>query len=121
MSKSWAARVAVVGGGLAGSLARHAVQIEADDGWLPWGTLSVNVAGAFLLGVLTSRVARSGRPELAAAFLGVGVLGAVTTFSGLVGQLAAMPLPRAMAYASVSIVLGLAAAVSGMRLGRVPA
>lgn len=118
MSKSWSIRAAVLGGGLSGSMARYAVQRAADDGGFPWGTLSVNVAGAFLLGVLTSRVARSRRPELAAAFLGVGVLGAFTTFSALAGQLGAMPLLKAMAYASVSVVLGLAAAISGIRLGR---
>jgi CrcB protein len=118
MPKSWAMRVAVLGGGLVGSVARHAVQRAADDGGFPWGTLSVNVAGAFLLGVLASRVARSRRPELAAAFLGVGALGAFTTFSALVGQLDVMSVTKAMAYASVSIVLGLAAAIFGIRLGR---
>jgi CrcB protein len=120
MSKSWTMRVAVLGGGLVGSVARHAVQRAADDGGFPWGTLSVNVVGAFLLGMLTSRVARSRRPELAAAFLGVGALGAFTTFSALVSQLEGISLPKAMAYTSVSIVLGLAAAVSGIRLGRGP-
>jgi len=113
--------MAVLGGGLVGSIARQVVQRAADDDGFPWGTLSVNVGGAFLLGVLTSRVARVRRPELAAAFLGVGALGAFTTFSALVGQLGAMPLPKAMAYASVSVVLGLTAAVSGIRLGRAPA
>jgi CrcB protein len=121
MSKSWTMRVAVLAGGLVGSLARYAVQKAADDGGLPWGTLSVNVAGAFLLGLLTSRVARSRRPELAAAFLGVGVLGAFTTFSALVGQLEGMSLPKAMVYASLSVVLGLAAAIAGIRLARTPA
>jgi CrcB protein len=121
MSKSWTMRVAVLLGGLVGSLARYAVQNAVDDGGLPWGTLTVNVAGTFLLGLLTSRVARSRRPELAAAFLGVGALGAFTTFSALVGQLEGMSLPKAMVYASVSVVLGLAAAISGIRLGRTQA
>ena len=114
-------RSAVLGGGLVGSLARHVVQTAADGGGLPWGTLAVNVAGAFLLGVLASRVTRFRQPELAASFLGVGALGAFTTFSALVGQLEAMPTFKAVAYASMSVVLGLAAAVSGMRLGRTPA
>jgi CrcB protein len=121
MSKSWTMRAAVLAGGLVGSLVRFTVQRVGDDGGFPWGTLSVNVVGAFLLGVLTSRVARSRRPELAAAFLGVGALGAFTTFSALVAQLGGMSLPQAMTYASVSVVLGLAAAVSGIRLGQAPA
>lgn len=113
-------RAAVLGGGLVGSLARHAVQTAADDGGFPWGTLAVNVAGAFLVGVLASRVTRFRKPELAASFLGVGTLGAFTTFSALVGQLEAMPIFTAVIYASISVVLGLAAAVFGIRLGRTP-
>jgi len=113
-------RGAVLAGGLVGSVARHAMQRAADDSGFPWGTLLVNVVGAFFLGVLTSRVARSRRPELAAAFLGVGALGAFTTFSTFVGQLGVMSLPKAMAYASASVVLGLAAAVAGIRLGGTP-
>lgn len=101
-----------------GSLARYLVQSAADVHSFPWGTLSVNVLGAFLLGVLTSRAGRLRRPELTAAFIGVGVLGAFTTFSALVGQVDAMALPNAIAYASVSVAIGLAAAVSGIRLGR---
>jgi CrcB protein len=118
MLKSWTMRGAVLVGGLVGSVARHAIQRAADDSGFPWGTLLVNVVGAFFLGVLTSRVARSRRPEFAAAFLGVGALGAFTTFSALVGQVEGMSFPKAMAYASASVVLGLAAAVIGSRLGR---
>jgi len=118
MSKAWTMRAAVLAGGLVGSVARYLVQSAADVDGFPWGTLLVNVLGAFLLGVLTSRVGRFQRPELAAALLGVGALGAFTTFSALVGQVTDMGLPEALAYVSVSVVLGLAAAVSGTRLGR---
>lgn len=121
MSKSWAMRAAVLAGGLVGSVARHSVQMAVDGGGFPWGTLTVNVAGAFLLGVLASGVTRLRKPELAASFLGVGALGAFTTFSALVVQLEAMPASKALAYASMSVVMGLAAAVSGIRLGRTPA
>ncbi len=118
MSKPWTMRAAVLAGGLVGSVARYLVQRVADSNPLPWGTLLVNVLGAFLLGVLTSRVGRARRPELVAAALGVGALGAFTTFSALVGQVDDMSLPNALTYASVSVALGLAAAVSGLRLGR---
>ena len=114
-------RAAVLAGGLAGSLARYLVQSAADVHTFPWGTLLVNVLGAFLLGVLTGRAGGLRRPEMTAAFLGVGVLGAFTTFSALVGQIDDMALPGAIAYASASVALGLAAAVSGIRLGRAPA
>ena len=43
----------------------------------PWGTLAVNLTGAFVLGVLVGRGARRRRLPLA----GIGLLGAYTTFS----------------------------------------
>lgn len=47
------------------------------DGRLPWGTVAVNVAGSFLLG-LFGALALSGS---VAAFLGTGFCGGLTTYS----------------------------------------
>ena len=50
----------------------------------PWGTLLVNVAGSFAIGLLAALVTADGRPALGAdarAFVMVGVLGGFTTFS----------------------------------------
>jgi CrcB protein len=47
------------------------------DGYLHWGTILVNVAGSFLLGAF-SGMALSGN---AAALLGTGFCGALTTYS----------------------------------------
>lgn len=47
------------------------------DGYLHWGTILVNLAGSFLLGVL-SGLAVSGN---AMALLGTGFCGALTTYS----------------------------------------
>lgn len=116
MSRKWILRAVVLAGGFGGSSARFLVQEAADGNSFPWGTLLANVLGAFLLGFLTGR--RRGRSELAAAGLGVGVIGAFTTFSALMGQISSMSLPAAVIYGSLSILLGLAAAVSGIRLAR---
>jgi CrcB protein len=89
-----------------------------DEGRLPWGTLLANLLGAFVLGVLTVRVGRMQRPELAAALLGVGAVGAFTTFSALIGQLTTLPWTSAAAYVTVTIVLGLVAAVLGVQAGK---
>jgi len=71
--------------GALGCLSRYAV-----SGWvyalagraLPWGTLAVNVAGSFLLGLIMEGSLRSTllSPELRLG-LGVGFLGGFTTFS----------------------------------------
>ena len=52
------------------------------DGRLPWGTVLVNVAGSFALG-LFSGLALSGG---VLAFLGVGFCGALTTYSAFAVQ-----------------------------------
>ena len=74
-------------GGALGSVARYACSGIAVR-WLgasfPYGTLFVNVAGSFAIGLLAALVAADGRRLLSAdarAFLLVGVLGGFTTFS----------------------------------------
>lgn len=52
------------------------------DGRVHWGTVLVNVAGSFLLGLFTA-LALSGP---AMAFFGVGFCGALTTFSAFAVQ-----------------------------------
>ncbi len=68
----------VVAGGL-GGVARYwlsgVVQRRASSAF-PWGTLSVNVLGAFVLGVVVARADGTARDVLAAGFVG-----GFTTFS----------------------------------------
>ena len=91
------------------------------DEAFPWGTLGVNVLGAFMLGALVS-LAWDRTPAWARAGLGPGLLGSFTTFSALAVSLvtlvAADQWILAAAYLAASIVLGLAAALLGLRLGR---
>ena len=48
----------------------------------PWGTLTVNIAGSFLMGVLVAVIAlKANIGQTGQAFLMVGVLGGFTTFS----------------------------------------
>jgi CrcB protein len=105
---------AVFIGGVVGALARAGVA-EAwppAPGHWPWATLLVNVAGAFVLGAVAAR--RSRIP-----LLGQGFCGALTTFSTFQLELLHMleegRTGLALAYAAVSITLGLAAAELGRR------
>ncbi|MGI8531367.1 MAG: fluoride efflux transporter CrcB [Geodermatophilaceae bacterium] len=83
----------------------------------PWGILTVNVAGSFLLGVLTGLVA----PPSWQAGVGVGFCGALTTYSafGFDTVVLAEARERLLALLNVvaSLVGGLAAALAGIALG----
>lgn len=108
-------------GGVLGVLARFGIsRLTLHHESLLWATVGINIAGSFLLGLLTaeawfSRDVREG--------IGVGFLGGFTTFSTFSVQIvleveAGRP-GRAMIYAAVSVLGGIAAAASGFALGRV--
>ncbi|MBL6935406.1 MAG: fluoride efflux transporter CrcB [Alphaproteobacteria bacterium] len=113
---------AIAVGGAFGAVARYLVMIRAAH-WLglgfPYGTLMVNVAGSFLLGVLIegSALAWDVGQELR-AFLVVGILGGFTTFSTLSLDFVALyergQVITAAGYALGSVVLGVSALVAGM-------
>ena len=75
--------IVFAGAGL-GGMARHAVNMAgARLGYaFPWATISVNVAGSILMGVLAGWFAlKTGAPQHVKLFLTTGVLGGFTTFS----------------------------------------
>lgn len=74
----------VAAGGVLGALARWAVALAWPTplGHVPWATLTINVVGCLLIGLLIAAVARQPRHPLLRPFLGTGVLGGFTTFSG---------------------------------------
>lgn len=72
-------------GGAVGAVSRYWISSQvhsAIGGTFPWGTLAVNVLGCAILGVLVQVMAQLWSPtgEMR-AFLVVGLLGALTTFS----------------------------------------
>ena len=116
---------AVFAGGFAGTLARaqlaEALQ-HASATW-PWATLVANVAGAFVLGYVATRLRAGALPAaFAGPLLGPGLCGALTTFSTLQLELLAMldegRLGLASGYVLVSVAAGLAAVALGTRLAR---
>jgi fluoride exporter len=83
------------------------------DVW-PWGTFSVNMFGAALLGWLVTRLQERLPPSrYSRSFLGTGVCGALTTFSTVMVELMKMlegaHVALALSYASASIAGGFAA------------
>lgn len=122
---SWSLVAIAVGGG-AGALMRYGVSLGVHS-WLgrgfPWGTLTVNALGSFLMGLLAvfliERLALGA--EWRAAVL-VGFLGSFTTFStfsletlNLVEQGEIM---RAVSNVLASVAVCLTAAWAGLLVGR---
>ena len=70
-----------------GAIARYGVgrglgQVSSGSQWIPYGTLTVNIVGCLLIGILAGLIDQ--RNVLSAelrAFLMVGLLGGFTTFS----------------------------------------
>jgi len=112
------AGIALLGG--AGAVARllldGAVSVHAGRGF-PFGTLAVNLSGAFALGLLTG----AALGDDAARLLGTGFLGAYTTFSTWMLEAHRQAEDGRFAGAGLnlgaSLALGLAAAWAGRRLG----
>ena len=77
--------VAVAAGGMVGAVCRYLVVIAATKLFghgFPFGTLIVNVAGSFAMGVLVELMALSWNvSNEVRLFLVVGLLGSFTTFS----------------------------------------
>ena len=113
-------RVLLIGiAGAAGALARYGIGAAVGVRSFPWATLAINLAGSFLLGVLLHRPPGHLSEDVRLA-LGVGLLGAFTTFSTFSNETLALArdgrIGLALLYVSVSIVGGLAAAAAGYRL-----
>src|SRR6266545_5155421 len=127
----WAqARVlgAIAAGGVAGSLARYGLALAwpAPAGRLPWATLTTNVAGCMLIGVLMVLLSEVwAAHRLARPFLGVGVLGGFTTFSTYAAETRDLLQPGtvaiAFAYLAATLLAAMLAVVAGVWLTRAAA
>lgn len=116
---------AVALGGALGAPARYAVSLAVDvtPGTFPWGTFWTNMSGTFVVGVLVVLIAeRSRSTPYLRAFAVSGFLGSYTTYSTFAVETDLLlrngRLGVALAYVVASLGAGLAAAWSGMRLGR---
>jgi CrcB protein len=118
--------LAVAVGGAIGSVARYLVGIGSGKLFgldFPWGTLIINIAGSFLIGVFVESFAlKWDLPQAARVFLTVGICGGFTTFSTfsldsylLIDRGELWP---AAAYIAGSVTLSIAALFAGLQLIR---
>src|SRR5690348_13938549 len=115
----------VIAGGGTGALARYLIGLWFASVFgtaFPWGTLSINISGSFLIGLIATladeRLVLGPGVRL---LLVVGVLGGYTTFSSFSLESFRLveegELLRMAAYVSASVVLAAVAVTAGVIVG----
>ena len=114
--------VMVMLGGALGSLARYLIALIAlpISKNLPWGTILINIAGSFLIGLFGTLTLANGRypvPETMRLFVMIGICGGFTTFSSFSLQtldlLRSGAFMRALINVGVSVVFCIVAVAAG--------
>ena len=113
-------------GGAMGSAARYSVNVACGrfcGTAFPWGTLTVNITGSFLMGVLISAMAlKLNTSQEMRVFLTTGILGGFTTFSAFSLDFAVLAergeTASALAYMTLTVAASLAAIFAGLWLTR---
>lgn len=117
---------AVAIGGVAGAAGRHALAAAwpVRSGSFPWSTFVANGTGSLVLGVALV-VFAAVWPDNARmrGLVNTGILGAFTTMSTFLVEVAVLGkdgrVGLAAVYLSVTVGVGVSAAVAGIRLGRI--
>ena len=114
----------VAAGGALGAVARYGVgRLLPASGW-PWATLTVNVVGGLLMGLLAGWLAFRGgaQGESIRLFAAIGLLGGFTTFSAFSLETALMIERRQLAmaggYVAASVALSVLALFIGLMVAR---
>lgn len=110
-------------GGMIGSMLRYLFAVLIKPQSFPYATLSVNVIGSLLIGVIIGFVLKNESLNLNwKLFLATGICGGFTTFSAFslecIQMLEQQRYAATLGYIALSIVLGLAATFAGIQLTR---
>ena len=115
----------VMAGGALGAALRFWIggaMLRQFGGALPWGTLAANLGGAFAVGLLATWLQDRGPlADRGRAFLIVGVLGALTTYSTLMLEMLLFArsgrIGTAAVYLGITLFAGLLLVWAGARFG----
>lgn len=124
----WALALLVGAGGCLGTLLRALLEgaFGAGHGRLPWATLTINLVGSVVLGLLLEGLARTGNDEGLRKGIrlgvGTGVIGGFTTYSSFAVEADRLigggsPV-MGLAYAVVSVAAGVLCAAAGIVVAR---
>jgi CrcB protein len=115
--------VLVALGGAAGSILRYLTDRRVQawrDSPFPFGTLTVNLVGSFILGFLSGWLLHGAEPSSIRSLVAVGFCGGLTTFSTFGYETVRLVLEKARPYAVlnvlVTVVGGLASGALGLLL-----
>jgi fluoride exporter len=116
MKPTWKSSLAVAFGGALGSSCRYILGMH-----LPLSTLFVNIAGSFLLGVVTGYSARNKMKDWIQAGIGAGFCGGFTTMSTLSKEVFELLTDdyvlKSILYIIISLVGGLLFCFIGIMIG----
>ena len=118
--------LAAAAGGAMGAVGRFLVgklMLSLMGPGFPWGTLTVNILGSFVMGVIVHMLAvRYQLPHVWQVFLVTGIMGGFTTFSAFSLELGGMVQQNEMSLAGLyglgSVFLGVAALYAGLHVGK---
>lgn len=117
--------LAIALGGAIGSMGRYWITVSMvryPPHWLPLGTVSVNVLGSFIIGLVWAYLQQRNESEIIRLFVAVGLLGGFTTFSTFsletVYFLSESEWGKAVANILMNLLGCLLATVAGIGLGR---
>lgn len=110
-------------GGMIGSMLRYLFSVIIRPASFPYATLTVNIIGCLVIGLVTGIVLKTGTANDSwKLFLATGLCGGFTTFSAFsiecIGLIEQQRFAATAAYISLSIILGVAATFAGLQLAK---
>jgi CrcB protein len=106
--------------GAVGAVARYLLDGVVQDrtsGFFPFGTLTVNVVGSFILGVVAGLVLGHGVSGEVEAVVGAGFCGGLTTWSTVAWETVRLAEEESIGAAAVSTVVNMVASLSAAAVG----
>ena len=92
---------------------------HSPGGW-PMATFLINLFGSLILGFLLAALANSGEDtgwrHTTRLTAGTGVIGGFTTYSTFILEIHGLDLPASLAYAALSLTLGIVSSAAGILL-----